>query len=143
MEEINDRFRKKRGAFRDAVKNIEPLRLVVCEQIASGKPLLGICLGLQLLFTESTEGGFYRGLDILKGKIMRFPEGLKPFRDKVHEKGMLWGLWMDAERVGDDSQVAKEHPEWISEAYDGQKRLGGMLNLAIPEAASWMETSTH
>lgn len=65
------------GAFRDAVKNIKPLKSFVCEQIAAGKPILGICLGLQLLFTESTEGGSYSGLDVLRGKIVRFPDGLK------------------------------------------------------------------
>ena len=65
------------GAFRDAVKNIVPLKSVVCEQVESEKPLLGICLGLQLLFTESTEGGIYDGLDVLRGRIVRFPEGLK------------------------------------------------------------------
>lgn len=65
------------GAFRDAAKNIEPLRSAIYEQIELGKPLLGICLGLQLLFTESTEGGLYRGLDILQGRVVRLPEGLK------------------------------------------------------------------
>lgn len=65
------------GAFRDAAKNIDPLKSVICEQIKSGKPLLGICLGLQLLFTESTEGGLYSGLDVLKGRVVHLPEGLK------------------------------------------------------------------
>ena len=72
--------------------------------------------------------------------LERFPGGLKPFRDKVHEKGMLWGLWMDAERVGEASRVAKEHPDWISTTYDGQQRLGGMLDLTNPAAAAWMES---
>lgn len=65
------------GAFRDAAKNIERLKSLICEQVASGKPLLGICLGLQLLFTESTEGGLYNGLDVLEGRVVRLPEGLK------------------------------------------------------------------
>lgn len=69
----------------------------------------------------------------------RFPEGLKPFRDRVYEKGMLWGLWMDAERIGRESQAAKQHPEWISVAYDGERRLGDMLDLANPMVAQWME----
>lgn len=65
------------GAFREGIKNIDPFKLSICEQVKLGKPLLGICLGLQLLFTESTEGGLYDGLDILQGKIVHFPEGLK------------------------------------------------------------------
>ncbi|MBN1916977.1 MAG: alpha-galactosidase [Verrucomicrobia bacterium] len=68
----------------------------------------------------------------------RFPGGLKPFRDRTHAKGMLWGLWMDAERIGEESQTAKEHPDWIVRGYDGQE-LNGMLDLTNPEAAQWME----
>ena len=69
----------------------------------------------------------------------RFPDGLEPFRRRVHEEGMLWGLWMDAERIGAKSQVAEEHPDWISVAYDGEKRLGDLLDLTNPEAAQWLE----
>jgi len=69
----------------------------------------------------------------------RFPDGLKPFRDKVHAAGMLWGLWMDAERVGDASRVAREHPDWLAMNYEGERKLGGLLDLCNPEAANWME----
>jgi alpha-galactosidase len=69
----------------------------------------------------------------------RFPEGLEPFRRRAHEKGMLWGLWLDAERIGAESRVAREHPEWIAVAYDGEQRLGGQLDLTNPEAARWLE----
>lgn len=69
----------------------------------------------------------------------RFPEGLKPFRERAHQKGMLWGLWMDAERIGPKSHIAQEHPDWISVAYDGEKRLGGLLDLTNPEVAQWLE----
>ena len=68
----------------------------------------------------------------------RFPNGLAPFREQVHSRGMLWGLWMDAERIGPDSRAAKEHPQWILHGYDGRE-LGGMLDLTNPEAARWME----
>lgn len=65
------------GAFRDAQANMLGLTSPLIKQIDDGKPLLGICLGLQLLFSESTEGGNYKGLNIIKGKVIRFPEGLK------------------------------------------------------------------
>lgn len=65
------------GAFGDAVKNIGPLREAIYEQMELRKPLLGICLGLQLLFTESTEGGLYSGLDLLRGRVVRFSGDLK------------------------------------------------------------------
>ena len=69
----------------------------------------------------------------------RFPNGLEPFRKRVHEHGMLWGLWLDAERLGAESQVARQHPDWISVAYDGEKRLGDLIDLTNPEAAQWLE----
>lgn len=71
--------------------------------------------------------------------LERFPEGLEPFRRQVHDKGMLWGLWMDAERIGAESRIARQHPEWISMAYDGEKKLGDLLDLTNPEAAQWLE----
>ncbi len=69
----------------------------------------------------------------------RFPDGLKPFRDRVHAAGMLWGSWMDAERVGNESRVAKEHPDWLAMNYDGKREMGGLLDLTNPDAAKWME----
>jgi glutamine amidotransferase len=65
------------GAFREASKNLLKLSNVILEEIEIGKPLLGICLGLQLLFTLSTEGGLYKGLDVFKGKIVRLPSNIK------------------------------------------------------------------
>ena len=65
------------GAFGDCMANIEQYGLVepIRTAIQSGKPFLGICLGLQLLFTESEEFGPHRGLDIIPGKVRRFESG--------------------------------------------------------------------
>jgi glutamine amidotransferase len=62
------------GAFCDAMNNLHELNLInlIKESIRQGKPFLGICLGLQLLFTESEEFGFTKGLDLIKGKVKRF-----------------------------------------------------------------------
>jgi len=62
------------GAFKDCMNNLDRLGLieVVRKSIQSGKPFLGICLGLQLLFEESIEFGTVQGLGILPGKVMRF-----------------------------------------------------------------------
>jgi len=68
------------GAFRDCMRNLDDLDLLnaVLKSIERGKPYLGICLGLQILFSESTEFGHCRGLDVIKGKVVRFPGmGLK------------------------------------------------------------------
>jgi glutamine amidotransferase len=66
------------GAFKKAMENLEHLRLVgpILEFIQSGKAFLGICLGLQLLFSESEEFSLCRGLDVLRGKVIRFPFSL-------------------------------------------------------------------
>jgi len=71
--------------------------------------------------------------------LQRFPKGLKSFRERTHAAGMLWGLWMDAERVGDASRLAKEHPDWLAMNYNGKREMGGLLDLTKPEVAKWME----
>jgi imidazole glycerol-phosphate synthase subunit HisH len=67
------------GAFADAMGSLERLGLVdpIRAHIAAGRPYLGICLGYQLLFTESEEFGHAKGLDVLPGTVRRFPPGLK------------------------------------------------------------------
>jgi glutamine amidotransferase len=65
------------GAFGDCMANIERYGLVepIRASIRSGKPFLGICLGLQLLFSESEEFGSHKGFDIISGKVRRFAGG--------------------------------------------------------------------
>jgi glutamine amidotransferase len=62
------------GAFGDCMANLERFDLVepIRSTIQSGKPFLGICLGLQLLFTESEEFGLHKGLGIIPGKVRKF-----------------------------------------------------------------------
>jgi glutamine amidotransferase len=64
------------GAFRDCMQALERLNLLntITRSIEKGKPFLGICLGLQVLFSQSEEFGIYKGLDIFKGKVVRFPD---------------------------------------------------------------------
>ena len=69
------------GAFGDAMKKLNDYDLVdvIKDYVKTGKPFLGICLGLQLLFAESEESPGVKGLDLIPGKIKRIPdaEGLK------------------------------------------------------------------
>ena len=71
------------GAFPDAAKKLNDTGMAdfVREQAAKGTPLLGICLGMQLLFEESLEYGRHPGLGLLEGQVVpmegRLPEGLK------------------------------------------------------------------
>ena len=68
------------GAFGDAMKNIRERGTdeAILEAVGEGIPFLGICLGLQVLFTESVEKGTHKGLDIFKGSVRLFTEGLVP-----------------------------------------------------------------
>lgn len=67
------------GAFRDAAARLEEsgLGAAVVERITAGTPFLGVCLGLQLLFESSGEGGRWPGLGVLPGTVERLDTGLK------------------------------------------------------------------
>lgn len=62
------------GAMRPAMEKLSSLNLIpaIKDSIAAGKPFLGICLGLQLLFEKGLEGGEVQALGILKGQVERF-----------------------------------------------------------------------
>ena len=64
------------GAFRDAIHELRRKEMVspILDHLASGKPFLGICLGLQLLFDVSYEDGEWPGLGIVPGKVVRFQD---------------------------------------------------------------------
>lgn len=80
------------GAFPDCMRNLEqggfidPLLRVIRE----GRPFLGICLGLQLLFTESEEFGIHKGLNVIPGRVVRFPEGMQQNGESLKVPHMGW-----------------------------------------------------
>lgn len=80
------------GAFKDCVDSltqggfVEPIR----EHIAAGKPLLGICVGMQLLFDESQEFGVHQGLGLIPGKVVRFPANMYQGKDHLKVPHMGW-----------------------------------------------------
>ena len=65
------------GAFADAASELRRTGLgeAFCDAVASGKPCLGVCLGLQLLFEVSEEDGLHAGLGLLPGRVVRFKGG--------------------------------------------------------------------
>ena len=79
------------GAFGDAMARLNQLGLtgILQEQAYAGKPLMGICLGMQLLFDESREFGCHRGLGLLPGRIISLADDLakKGSRLKVPQMG--------------------------------------------------------
>ena len=64
------------GAFEDAMKKLEGFKDVLLESIDK-KPVLGICLGMQLYFTKSEEDGIHDGLDLMKGEVLSLPKSVK------------------------------------------------------------------
>jgi glutamine amidotransferase len=66
------------GAFRDCMKNLSRQGLLpfLRDVLGDGRPFLGICLGLQVLFSESEEFGRHEGIGFLPGKVVRFPAGM-------------------------------------------------------------------
>jgi glutamine amidotransferase len=113
------------GAFKDCMENLEKYGLIepLLRSIEKGKPYLGICLGLQILFSESEEFGSHKGLDLIKGKVVRFkpdPEHKVPHMgwntiEKEKEVPMLKGV-----ESGDffyfvhSFYVIPEESQWIS-----------------------------
>ncbi len=67
------------GAFTSAMKQLKHLKLAepLTQKIKSGTPYLGLCLGLQLLFSRSEEGEKAKGLDVISGDVRRFRGGMK------------------------------------------------------------------
>lgn len=68
------------GAFADGIDTLKAAGFIepLLREIESGKPILGICLGLHFLFSESEEFGLHKGLDLVKGRVRRFPDTLPP-----------------------------------------------------------------
>jgi glutamine amidotransferase len=80
------------GAFRDCIHNlreggfVEPL----LKHVGAGKPLLGICVGMQMLFDESEEFGRHEGLGLIPGKVVRFPHGMVEGGERLKVPHMGW-----------------------------------------------------
>lgn len=91
------------GAFRDAMQELIKSELipVIKQEVANGKPLLGICLGMQMFYDKSFEGGEWDGLGLLQGEISRIPETVK-----VPHMG-----WNNLNHQQQDVAILKDVPE--------------------------------
>ena len=94
------------GAFGPAMKELRRLKLVepIREEIAAGKPFLGLCLGLQLLFDKSEEAPGIKGLGILKGESKRFRSKAL----KVPHMG--WNVIKESRDQGPGARILKGVP---------------------------------
>ena len=90
------------GAFRDAAKKLRESGMdkVIIEEVAKGKPLMGICLGMQLLFEKSYEYGEHEGLGLLQGDI-------KPFAGAIDKSLKIPHIGWNAIDVNPDCPIFK------------------------------------
>jgi glutamine amidotransferase len=79
------------GSFKDAMEKLNEsgLTAMIKDYVKTGKPLLGICLGMQLLFEESEENGLTKGLALLPGNVIHFP-GVTPEGEAYKVPHMGW-----------------------------------------------------
>jgi glutamine amidotransferase len=80
------------GAFRDCINNLRAGGFVgpLMRHVEAGKPLLGICVGMQMLFDVSEEFGCHQGLGLVSGRVMRFPQGMKEGSERLKVPHMGW-----------------------------------------------------
>lgn len=80
------------GAFRDCMHNLEQAGFIepIKKVVADGRPFFGICVGMQMLFTDSVEFGLYPGLNIIPGHVLRFPEDMKEQGETLKVPQMGW-----------------------------------------------------
>ena len=109
------------GAFRDCMHNLEQAGFVepILKVIAEGRPFLGICVGMQLLFTDSVEFGLYSGLNVIPGHVLRFPDQMMVAGEKLKVPQMGWNQISFKRRppafagVEDDSNVYFVHSYYV------------------------------
>jgi imidazole glycerol-phosphate synthase subunit HisH len=131
------------GAFRDAAARLEQrgLDAALCERIAAGVPFLGVCLGLQLLFERSSEGGDWRGLGVFGGTVERLDTQLKVPHIGWNEllwraagAGMAAGLPAPAHAYFVHSYAARpSDPSIVAAVTD----YGGEVAAAVARGAVW------
>lgn len=121
------------GAFKGCMDNLKNYGLVgpILDAIKSGKPFLGICLGLQLLFSESEEFGRHEGLDVIKGKVVRFSSELRTQNPELKIPHMGWN----------DIKI-KNRPSVLKDIEDGSYLYFVHSYYVVPADDSVIATTT-
>jgi len=132
------------GAFDDCITTLRDLELLpaIQKSIQAGKPYLGICIGLQILYSESEEHGRHAGLGIIPGRVIRFPESLTEVsgnRLKVPHMG-----WNEVTQVPLDIPLWNDIPDrsffYFVHSYYGvpenESQVAGRTTYGIPFASA-------
>lgn len=75
------------GAFGNAMDGVADYQDAIQDHVQEGRPFLGICLGQQILFTQSEESPNVTGLNIIKGNVLHFPDSIKEYGLKIPQMG--------------------------------------------------------
>ena len=77
------------GSFRDGMKGLQENNFInrICDYVENEGHFMGICLGMQMMFSESHEFGIHKGLGLIKGKIIKIPEKVANKRHKIPHLG--------------------------------------------------------
>ena len=123
------------GAFADCMHNLDDLGLVdtVYKVIKSGRPFMGICLGLQLLFDESEEFGVHKGLGVIPGRVVRFPTTLEENPEELYK----------IPHMGWNGVKIKNRPPHLEEIPDGSFFYFVHSYYVVPEDPSVAATTTE
>ncbi|SVC87713.1 uncharacterized protein METZ01_LOCUS340567, partial [marine metagenome] len=122
------------GAFEDGMRDLKENNLdsAIKEYVQTDKPLLGICLGMQLLMTTSEENGNHDGLDLIKGKVVRFKDP-KDHSNKYKIPQIGWNELLIAEK----KQYSTRINTWDGSILDGLDKKPFMYFLhsyfVVPE----------
>ncbi len=132
------------GAFDDCMTTLRDLGLLSAIQrsVEAGKPYLGICIGLQILYTESEEHGRHEGLGFIPGRVVRFPEPLTDAagnRLKVPHMG-----WNQVSQASLDTPLWRDIPDgsffYFVHSYYGipenKNHVAGWTDYGIPFASA-------
>jgi len=114
------------GAFRDCMRNLEQAGFVepILRVIGEGRPFLGICVGMQLLFTDSVEFGLYQGLNVIPGHVLRFPDNMRVADENLKVPQMGWNQLCFKRRppafegIADGSNVYFVHSYYVKPDHD-------------------------
>jgi glutamine amidotransferase len=117
------------GAFKDCMVNLERYHLIetILRSIEKGKPYMGICLGLQILFSESEEFGLHKGLGVVKGRVVKF----RP--DPEHK----------VPHMGWNTVEMKKEVPMLKETQGGDFFYFVHSYYVVPDDKEWMATTTH
>ncbi|MBI5326850.1 MAG: imidazole glycerol phosphate synthase subunit HisH [Deltaproteobacteria bacterium] len=135
------------GAFKDCMDNLKNYELVdpILLAIKSGKPFLGICLGLQLLFSESEEFGRHEGLDVIKGKVKKFQVSSFKFQEnetKTTSTCNLQPTTLKIPHMGWNDIKIKNRPPVLKDIPDGSYLYFVHSYYVVPKDDSVIATTT-